>query len=120
MPQIQYKLQRTLTFTIPDPLDAQSVEVEGSRDYLSFTIHNIDVTPTLKVEVCLDGEHWGELRTIDFVADSTPHVAAGKVITFSLHAPAIGGIRLTTSGNVTGAGTAVVSMYNRAFPQTGR
>lgn len=125
MPQIRYKANSAVDLPVPDPAAKIQVPIPDSRDYLGFSIQIIDAQCVsgedgdqgFNVEVSLDGVNWGLLYSADLYSDQpNPHVHKDQVITFSLRAPARGGVRLVSRANMTTAGKAVVSLYERAFP----
>ena len=127
MPQIPYKDTQTVVLPKPNPAAVISVEIPNSQLYLGFTVQIIDALcdnggdQGFNVEVSLgkkaNGDQaWGLLYSADFYSAPDPHIHAGQAITFSLRAPAAGKLRLTSRANMTTAGTAIVSMYDRAFP----
>ena len=129
MPQIPYKDTQTVVLSVPNPAAKINVEIPNSQLYLGFTIQIIgalckvnNVDEGFNVEVNLGGRDsngdpaWALLYSADFYTDADPHIHAGQAITFSLRAPAAGKLRLSSRANMTDAGKAVISMYDRAFP----
>lgn len=125
MPQIHYKESETLVVTAEVPAVQAILPVPNSQHYLGFTIQIVDakcdtgapaVDGGFKIEVSLDGTSWALLYSADFYAPSDPYFHQGESVTFSLRAPAKGGIRLVSKSGVTTGGKILVSMYERAYP----
>jgi len=123
MPQIPYKDTRTIALTVPNPAAKIQVVVPNSQHYLGFTIQVIaakcDVgagDQGFNIEISLDGVNWALLYSADFYTDADPHVHEGQAITFSLRAPALGKVRISSRANMSTPGSAIISMYDRAFP----
>lgn len=125
MPQISYKESETIVVTAENPAVVATLPVPNSQHYLGFTIQIVDakcdvgnpaVDGGFKIEISLDGVAWALLYSADFYAPNDPHFHQGESITFSLRAPAKGGIRLVSKSAVTTSGKILVSMYERAFP----
>jgi hypothetical protein len=130
MPQIPYKESEIIA--IPTSQAAANFPVPNSQNYLGFAIQLIDakcdtganpvVDGGFRIEVNLGGTDsngaaaWALLYSADFYAPADPHFHQGEAVTFSLRAPAKGGIRIVSKSAVTTSGKAVVSMYERAYP----
>jgi hypothetical protein len=125
MPQIAYKESEILTVTVQSPAAQAVLPVPNSQHYLGFTIQVVDAKCDLgspavdggfRIEVSLDGSAWALLYSADFYSPEDPHFHQGEATTFSLRAPAKGGIRLVSKSAITTGGKILVSMYERAYP----
>ena len=108
---------------VAQPAAITAVLIPRSSDYTGFMIQCIDVVPGLDIEGSLDGINWSRLSPDTFfLAQTGPHLLKGMVVTLQLFSPFPGGLRLVSAGGsgeavLTVSGTALVSMYQRAYPE---